>query len=31
MIAAMSRMPGHLSPAECDRFFGKSAKAFYRL
>jgi predicted TIM-barrel fold metal-dependent hydrolase len=31
LIAAMSRMVGHLSPDDRDRFFWKNAKAFYRL
>ena len=31
LIAAMSRMLRHLSPADRDRFFWKNAKAFYRL
>jgi predicted TIM-barrel fold metal-dependent hydrolase len=31
LIAAMSRMMGHLSPDDRDRFFWKNAKAFYRL
>jgi predicted TIM-barrel fold metal-dependent hydrolase len=31
LIAAMSRMMGHLSPGDHDRFFWKNAKAFYRL
>jgi len=31
LVAAMSRMVGHLSPEDRDRFFWKNAKAFYRL
>ena len=31
LIAAISRMLGHLSPEERDRFFWKNAKSFYRL
>jgi predicted TIM-barrel fold metal-dependent hydrolase len=31
LVAAMSRMLSHLSPADRDRFFWKNAKAFYRL
>jgi predicted TIM-barrel fold metal-dependent hydrolase len=31
LVAAISRMLGHLSPADRDRFFWQNAKAFYRL
>jgi len=31
LVAAMSRMVDHLSPADRDRFFWKNAKTFYRL
>jgi len=31
LVQAMSRMLAHLSPEQCDRFFWKNAKAFYRL
>jgi predicted TIM-barrel fold metal-dependent hydrolase len=31
LVAAMSAMLRHLSPADRDRFFWKNAKAFYRL
>jgi len=31
LIAAMSRMMGHLPPGDRDRFFWKNPKAFYRL
>jgi predicted TIM-barrel fold metal-dependent hydrolase len=31
LVAAISAMLSHLSPARRDRFFWKNAKAFYRL
>jgi predicted TIM-barrel fold metal-dependent hydrolase len=31
LVAAMSWMLSHLSPADRDRFFWKNANAFYRL
>ena len=31
LVTAMRRMVAHLSPEDCDRFFWKNAKAFYRL
>jgi predicted TIM-barrel fold metal-dependent hydrolase len=31
LVAGISRMLSHLSPADRDRFFWKNAKAFYRL
>jgi predicted TIM-barrel fold metal-dependent hydrolase len=31
LVAAISGMLHHLSPADRDRFFWKNAKAFYRL
>jgi len=31
LVAAMSRIVGHLTPEDRDRFFWKNAKAFYRL
>jgi predicted TIM-barrel fold metal-dependent hydrolase len=31
LVAAMSRMVSHLSPADRDRFFWKNAKALYRV
>jgi predicted TIM-barrel fold metal-dependent hydrolase len=31
LVDAISRMLGHLSPTDRDRFFWQNAKAFYRL
>ena len=31
LVAAMSRIVGHLTPEDRGRFFWKNAKAFYRL